>query len=169
LGVPNESARFRLPDGSRSTQSPWVWRGFLLMSLIGLGLCISFVVGRETGYAIAWAVITIGWFATAMWLWRKHVRWDDETWAAAQRAAAPRSRATKPGGAARVTPQAGARPGKPRPRARKAKKQPLITSTRRSAGRVLRRAPTYVRITGGSSRAPRDDVTNTGLRNLRAT
>jgi hypothetical protein len=76
-----------LPDGSRSVQSVWVWRGFLFMSFIALGLCLIFAAAGLLFYAVAWAVITAGWFATSMWLWRQHVRWDDATWAEQQRAA----------------------------------------------------------------------------------
>jgi hypothetical protein len=79
------SALFRLPDGSRSVQSPWVWRGFVFMSLIALGLCIAFISGRQTVYAVAWGVIAAGWFTIAMWLWRKHIRDDDEAWQARRR------------------------------------------------------------------------------------
>ena len=70
----------RLPDGTRSVQSPWVWRGFLFMSLIALGLCLAFAVGRPDVYAVAWAIITVGWFAISMWLWRRHVVHDDAEW-----------------------------------------------------------------------------------------
>ena len=72
---------WRLPDGSRSVQSPWVWRGFAFMSFIALGLCLVFAVGGKTYFAVAWAIITIGWFSISMWLWRKHVRDDDEMYA----------------------------------------------------------------------------------------
>jgi hypothetical protein len=75
----------RLPDGSRSVQSPWVWRGFFLMSLIALGLCISFIAGHEMFFAGAWALITIGWFGLSMWLWRKHTVYDDADWKTRQR------------------------------------------------------------------------------------
>jgi hypothetical protein len=69
--------RPRLPDGSKSVQSVWVWRGFFFMSLMALGLCISFASTGLTFYAAAWGVITVGWFGISMWLWRKHVRDDD--------------------------------------------------------------------------------------------
>ena len=71
------AGRVQLPDGSRSVQSVWVWRGFLFMSLIALGLCISFASSGLTFFAAAWGVITVGWFGTAMWLWRKHVQYDE--------------------------------------------------------------------------------------------
>jgi hypothetical protein len=77
----------RLPDGSRSVQSPWVWRGFVFMAFIALGLSISFIGVGAFLYAIAWAVIAVGWFAVGMWLWRKHVRDDDEARRTAQRGA----------------------------------------------------------------------------------
>jgi hypothetical protein len=79
---------FRLPDGSRSVQSPWVWRGFAFMSLIAFGLFLSFVTGHHTMLAIAWGVITVGWFSLAMWLWRRHLR-DDDEWYARQRGRRP--------------------------------------------------------------------------------
>jgi hypothetical protein len=74
----------RLPDGSRSVQSPWVWRGFLFMSFIALGLCINFTVGHKLFYAASWGFVTAGWLAISMWLWRKHVR-DDDEWRARSR------------------------------------------------------------------------------------
>jgi hypothetical protein len=81
--------RVRLPDGSRSVQSPWVWRGFAFMSIVALGLCIVFAVGDQVYYAISWGTITAGWFAVAMWLWRKQIV-DENAWEAEQRALAKR-------------------------------------------------------------------------------
>lgn len=77
MAVQQNPKRFRLPDGSRSVQSPWVWRGFAFMSLVALGICIISAVGGQLFFAAAWAFITVGWFTTAMWLWRKHIRDDD--------------------------------------------------------------------------------------------
>jgi hypothetical protein len=71
-------------DESRSVRSPWVWRGFLFMSLIALGFVITLVQAHDTLYAAAWGLITLGWFATSMWLWRKHTRYDDAAWQAEQ-------------------------------------------------------------------------------------
>lgn len=64
--------RLRLPDGSRSERSPWVWRGLFFMALVALGLSLSFFAGGRTLYGAAWAVITVGWLSTSMWLWRRH-------------------------------------------------------------------------------------------------
>jgi hypothetical protein len=55
-------------------ESPFVWRGFLFMSFIALGLCLTFAVGGRTLFAAAWALITVGWFSISMWLWRQHLR-----------------------------------------------------------------------------------------------
>lgn len=66
----------RLPDGSRSVVSPWVWRGFFFLSLIALGLCLVLFAGGRTLFAVAWAIITVGWFTVSMWLWRQHLRLD---------------------------------------------------------------------------------------------
>lgn len=74
MNAATPTSRFQLPDGSRSAQSPWVWRGFFLLSLVALGLCISFVAGHQVFYAVAWGIIAAGWFATSMWIWRQHLR-----------------------------------------------------------------------------------------------
>jgi hypothetical protein len=79
----------RLPDGTRSVQSPWVWRGFFFISLIALGLCLSLLASHDTLYAGAWGLITIGWFTISMWLWRKHTVHDDADWAARKRGDKP--------------------------------------------------------------------------------
>src|SRR5579862_5246206 len=73
--------RAKLPDGSKSVQSVWVWRGFFFMSLIALGLAINLTERHKGLFSIAWYVIAAGWFAVSMWLWRKHVRDDNEAWA----------------------------------------------------------------------------------------
>jgi hypothetical protein len=73
LAIDKQAVRMRLPDGSRSAESPWVWRGFLFMSLIALGLCLTLLAGHRVVFAGAWALITIAWFTTSMWLWRKHI------------------------------------------------------------------------------------------------
>lgn len=72
----------RLPDGSHSVQSPWVWRGFLFMSLIAFGLCLTLISSHRPLYAIAWGFVTAGWFSISMWLWRKHVKDDNAAWQA---------------------------------------------------------------------------------------
>ena len=74
------AGRLRLPDGSRSVQSPFVWRLFAFMSLIALGLSLTLAMGGRPAYAAAWVVIATGWFSTAMWLWRKHLADDDAEW-----------------------------------------------------------------------------------------
>ena len=79
-----QAKRFTLPDGSRSVQSPWVWRGFLFMSFIAFGLCISFAVAGRWYLAVSWLVVTAGWFGISMWLWRRHVRDDNLAYEAAQ-------------------------------------------------------------------------------------
>ena len=85
--------RVRLPDGSRSVQSPWIWRGFFLLSLVALGLALSLSLQGHYLFAALWLVITAGWFATSMWLWRKNVLLDRAEMAeAAARAAKKRRR-----------------------------------------------------------------------------
>ena len=61
---------------SRAVRTPWVWRGFLMLSMLALGIAIILDGNRKTGLAIAWVVIACGWFATSMWLWRQHRRFD---------------------------------------------------------------------------------------------
>ncbi len=79
------TTRIQLPDGSKSVQSVWVWRGFFFMSLVALGLAISFADQGLRVFAIAWVLIAAGWFGISMWLWRKHVRDDDEAWEATRK------------------------------------------------------------------------------------
>lgn len=75
----------KLPDGTKSVQSVWVWRGMFFMSLIALGLAISFISQDLKFYAVAWLVIAFGWFGVSMWLWRKHVRDDDAAYEASRK------------------------------------------------------------------------------------
>lgn len=62
---------------SRSVQSPWIWRGLLLMSLVALGLCFTLLVGGNITFGAMWGVIAVGWFGFSMWLWRQHLRYSD--------------------------------------------------------------------------------------------
>ena len=59
-------------EESRSVRSVWVWRAFLLMSLVAVGIVIIFATNGKTTYAALWGVIAAGWFATSMFLWKKH-------------------------------------------------------------------------------------------------
>jgi hypothetical protein len=63
--------RYSVQD-SRSVRSVWVWRGFLMMSLVAIGVAIILLGNGAPGFAIAWLVIACGWFAISMWLWRQH-------------------------------------------------------------------------------------------------
>jgi hypothetical protein len=83
------SSRVRLPDGTRSVQSVWVWRGIFFMSLIALGFGVTFFSGHQYLYGAGWTLIAVGWFSISMWLWRKHVRDDDAAWAERQRSGRP--------------------------------------------------------------------------------
>ncbi len=83
-------SNIRLPDGSRSVGSPWVWRGFFFMALVAVGISIGLFQTGLTTFGALWAIIAIGWFATSMWLWRKHVLDDNEASAAAARQASGR-------------------------------------------------------------------------------
>ena len=57
-----------------------------MMSLVALGFCIIFAIGHQVLLAAAWGFITAGWFAIAMWLWRKHVVDDDLAYQQARQA-----------------------------------------------------------------------------------
>jgi hypothetical protein len=50
----------------------WVWRAFFLMSLVAVGILIIMATNGKTTYAALWGVIAAGWFATSMFLWKKH-------------------------------------------------------------------------------------------------
>jgi hypothetical protein len=60
---------------SRSVRSGWIWRGFLFLSLFGIGIAIIMDANHHGSLAVLWLVIAAGWFATAMWLWRQHSRY----------------------------------------------------------------------------------------------
>jgi len=57
---------------SRSVRTPWVWRGFLLMSLVAAGIAIVLAGNGAATFAALWGVIAAGWFGISMWLWRMH-------------------------------------------------------------------------------------------------
>ena len=82
----------KLPDGTRSVRSVWVWRGFFFMSLIAFGLALTFVDEGLHFYAVAWVVIALSWFGVSMWLWRQHVRDDDAAYEAARKKTGGRTR-----------------------------------------------------------------------------
>ena len=65
--------RYSVED-SRSVRSPWVWRAFLLMTCLAVGIVIILAGNGKTTYAALWGVIAAGWFAISMWLWRQHTR-----------------------------------------------------------------------------------------------
>src|SRR5579884_3757942 len=60
---------------SRSVRSGWVWRGFLMLALLGVGVAIIMAGNHQSTLAVLWLVIAAGWFATSMWLWRQHGRY----------------------------------------------------------------------------------------------
>jgi hypothetical protein len=74
---PSEGKKFHLPDGTRSDQSPWVWRGLFFMSLVALGLCLTVLTGHHYTFAILWGIIAAGWFTFSMYLWRRHTNYMD--------------------------------------------------------------------------------------------
>jgi hypothetical protein len=65
--------RYSVQD-SRSVRSPWVWRAFLMMSFLALGIVILLASSGKSTFAVLWGVIAAGWFALSMWLWRQHTR-----------------------------------------------------------------------------------------------
>lgn len=80
--MPTRSRLAPVPDDrwsvqeSRSVQSVWVWRGFLIMSLVAVGIVIIAATNGKTSFAAAWGVIAAGWFAISMWLWYQHNKLD---------------------------------------------------------------------------------------------
>jgi hypothetical protein len=60
---------------SRSVRSGWIWRGFLMLALLAIGVAIIMGANHHAALAVMWLVIAGGWFAVAMWLWRMHGRY----------------------------------------------------------------------------------------------
>ena len=78
---------------SRSVRSVWVWRGFLLMSLVAVGITLILAGNGATGFAIMWGVIAAGWFGISMWLWRMHSVMEEQEFRRLQaEAPAPRKK-----------------------------------------------------------------------------
>ena len=67
--------RFSVED-SKSVRSVWVWRAFLFMSLVAVGIAIILGTNGATMFAILWGVIAAGWFGISMWLWYQHNKLD---------------------------------------------------------------------------------------------
>lgn len=53
-------------------KSVWAWRAFAVLSLVALGLALSFFVANRPAFGVAWLVITLGWGALAGRLWQAH-------------------------------------------------------------------------------------------------
>jgi hypothetical protein len=71
LAPVKDDNRFSLEE-SRFVRSAWVWRAFLLLSLMAIGVAIIFAGNGKTLDAVLWVVIAVGWGAFAIGLWRKH-------------------------------------------------------------------------------------------------
>ncbi|HMC41188.1 MAG TPA: hypothetical protein VKI19_16095 [Acidimicrobiales bacterium] len=74
VGKATSTEKWDVQD-SRSVRTPWVWRVFLLLSLFGIGVAIILDGNHHRTFAVLWLVISAGWFAVAMWLWRQHSRY----------------------------------------------------------------------------------------------
>jgi len=68
--------QFSVPE-SRAVRSVWVWRGFLMMSLVAFGVALILAGNGLGTFALLWVVIGAGWFGISMWLWRMHLRWEN--------------------------------------------------------------------------------------------
>jgi hypothetical protein len=71
---PAKSQKWEVTE-SRSVRSGWIWRGFLMLTFLAIGIAIIMEANHHGTLAILWLVIGGGWFATAMWLWRQHNRY----------------------------------------------------------------------------------------------
>jgi hypothetical protein len=71
---PQSTEKWEVQD-SRSVRSGWIWRGFLMLTLLAVGVAIIMEANHHGTLAIMWGVIAAGWFAISMWLWRQHSRY----------------------------------------------------------------------------------------------
>jgi hypothetical protein len=60
---------------SWTVRSGWGWRAFFMMALVAIGVAIILAGNGAGTFGILWLVIAAGWFATSMWVWRKHTRY----------------------------------------------------------------------------------------------
>ena len=70
---PVTNGRFSMDD-SKFVRSVWVWRTFLGLAMVALGVAIIFAGNGKGTIAILWVVIAVGWAAFAMGLWRRHMK-----------------------------------------------------------------------------------------------
>jgi len=61
---------------SKAVRSVWVWRLFLVMSLIAFGIALILFGSGLTTFGILWCLIAAGWLGISMWLWRMHLKWE---------------------------------------------------------------------------------------------
>ncbi|MDA8046237.1 MAG: hypothetical protein M0Z30_13530 [Actinomycetota bacterium] len=73
-GQPGRTTRWEVQE-SRSVRSGWVWRGFLMLTLLAVGVALVMAGNHQSTLAALWGVIAVGWLATSMWLWRQHTRY----------------------------------------------------------------------------------------------
>jgi hypothetical protein len=73
LAAMKDDRRWNVEE-SRSVRSAWIWRGFLVMSMVAVGIAIIMAGNGHSTLGIEWGVIAAGWFAISMWLWKKHSR-----------------------------------------------------------------------------------------------
>ncbi|HWE56367.1 MAG TPA: hypothetical protein VG435_12705 [Acidimicrobiales bacterium] len=64
-------------DQSRIVKSPWGWRAVFIMALLEIGVALIMSGNHHATLAVFWLVISAGWVAGSIGLWRKHRKYMD--------------------------------------------------------------------------------------------
>lgn len=64
-----------LPALGMAVASPWGWRIMAVVTMVALGLCITFFLDGHTVFGFLWVVITVAWGFFANQLRLRHLAW----------------------------------------------------------------------------------------------
>jgi hypothetical protein len=70
------SGRAEPPGLGVIVTSPWGWRIFAVITMVAIGLCLTFSLDGHGVFGILWCVIAAAWGAFTYKLWRLHLTWD---------------------------------------------------------------------------------------------
>jgi len=56
--------------------SSWGWRIMAVAVMVGLGLCVTFLLDGHSALGGLWAFVALAWGFFTVKLWRMHLAWD---------------------------------------------------------------------------------------------
>ena len=70
-----EPSPVELPALGMAVASPWGWRIMAVVTMVALGLCITFFLDGHTVFGAVWVVITVAWGFFTNQLRLRHLAW----------------------------------------------------------------------------------------------